>query len=257
MVSSLRTSSLLSDSVSGRTRGVLRRYASRITVDAAIDVALKRLGKTERQLDREGMTESVAAAVVRSLSIYLKSPRQRIACRKELMTLVGTEQERAGRGRSGPARSRSARSHSAPARSLSVPAEMAAMPPVRMDITVEVDVVRARRDARALAMSLGFDHAATIKIATAVSEVARNIISYASSGFVEFGPAPGRRVGIRVLAADQGPGISNLQEILDGNYRSRTGMGLGIRGSRNIMDEFKINSTPGKGTRIEMVKYRY
>jgi serine/threonine-protein kinase RsbT len=71
------------------------------------------------------------------------------------------------------------------------------------------------------------------------------------------GLEPSARVGIRVVAVDQGPGIRNLEDILDGNYRSKTGMGLGIRGSRNIMDAFKIKTTPGKGTRIEMVKYRF
>ena len=108
-----------------------------------------------------------------------------------------------------------------------------------------------------MAAELGFDRASTIKVATAVSELARNIFNYAGSGIVVLAPLEGHRVGMRILAEDQGPGIPNLDDILEGNYRSRTGMGLGILGSRKIMDSFDIQSTPGKGTRVVMQKYRF
>ncbi|WP_298873873.1 ATP-binding protein [uncultured Bradyrhizobium sp.] len=126
-------------------------------------------------------------------------------------------------------------------------------PIVTVPIENESDVVAVRQRAHRLADLLGFDRQDQTRIATAVSELARNAYGYAGGGRAEFvldaGSAPQRFV---VRICDKGPGIENLQVILDGQYRSQSGMGLGLVGARRLMDTFSIDSKPGKGTTVEV-----
>ena len=125
---------------------------------------------------------------------------------------------------------------------------------VTVAVRQEQDVVNARQRARQLAGLLGFEAQDQARIATAVSEIARNAFRYAGGGEVEFsveGERAPQLFGIHVQ--DRGPGISNLQTILDGGYRSDTGMGLGIVGTRRLMDHFAIRSAPG-GTSVLLKK---
>jgi signal transduction histidine kinase/CheY-like chemotaxis protein len=118
-------------------------------------------------------------------------------------------------------------------------------------IRQEQDVVAARQRARQLARLLGFDEQDQVRIATSVSELARNVYNYARQGEVEFsidGETPPQVLVARV--SDQGPGIADVSLILSGRYRSTTGMGLGILGARRLMDRFAIESDPGKGTTV-------
>jgi len=119
----------------------------------------------------------------------------------------------------------------------------------------EDDVVLARQRARQIARLLGFEAQDQTRIATAVSEIARNAFRYAGSGKVEFG-VEGRTAPqlFEVVVTDQGPGIAHLSDILEGRYRSSTGMGLGIIGARRLMDQFEITSAPGQGTQIVLRK---
>lgn len=124
----------------------------------------------------------------------------------------------------------------------------------RMRLTHEQDVVTARQKARRIAGMLGFDNHDRARIATAVSEIARNAIRYARDASVEF-EVEGER-GPHVLmirVADGGPGIRNLPEILDGRYRSTAGMGFGIFGARRLMDQCTITSNSA-GTVVLMKK---
>jgi len=128
--------------------------------------------------------------------------------------------------------------------------------------TVEVrsfeDAVRARMAAKDLAKTLGFSESGSVRIATAVSELARNIVFYAGSGSVSLEPRTpphSPRVGLRIVAADQGPGIAHLDAVLAGTYRSTRGLGLGLRGVKQLVDEFDIDARPGKGTRVSIVKW--
>src|SRR5256885_2196555 len=121
-------------------------------------------------------------------------------------------------------------------------------------IKYEHDVVAARQRTRQIAESLGFDAQDQTRIATAVSEIARNAYSYAGGGRVDFlveGRTQPQLLVVRV--ADGGPGITNLQDVLDGRYRSDTGMGLGIVGARRLMDQFQIESS-GAGTIVLLKK---
>jgi anti-sigma regulatory factor (Ser/Thr protein kinase) len=118
-------------------------------------------------------------------------------------------------------------------------------------IDFEQDIVSMRQRARQIAGLLGFDNQDQVRIATAVSEIARNAYRYAGRGTAEFaleGSTAPQLLIVRI--ADRGPGIPHLPAILDGQYRSSTGMGLGIVGARRLMDRFDITSTPGEGTEV-------
>jgi signal transduction histidine kinase len=126
-------------------------------------------------------------------------------------------------------------------------------PIVTVPIESEADVVTVRQRAHRLAELLNFERQDQTRIATAVSELARNAFSYAGGGRAEFilDPAAAPQV-FHVKISDKGPGIVDVQAILDGQYRSKSGMGLGILGARRLMDHFKIDSKAGKGTTVEI-----
>jgi signal transduction histidine kinase/CheY-like chemotaxis protein len=117
----------------------------------------------------------------------------------------------------------------------------------------ERDVVQARQRAREIAALLGFDNQEQIRLATATSEMARNAYRYARGGKVSFDVEIGRNHVLEITVSDTGPGIDNLNEIFEGRYRSSTGMGLGIVGTKRLMDNFEITSSPA-GTLVKMGK---
>lgn len=117
----------------------------------------------------------------------------------------------------------------------------------------ERDVVQARQRAREIAALLGFDNQEQIRLATATSEMARNAYRYARGGKVSFEVEIGRTQVLAITISDTGPGIENLNEIFEGRYRSSTGMGLGIVGTKRLMDNFEISSGPA-GTVVKMGK---
>src|SRR5262249_34309447 len=126
-------------------------------------------------------------------------------------------------------------------------------PIVSMPIETEGDVVSVRQRARRIAELLGFERQDQTRIATAVSEIARNAFGYAGRGRAEFTIEPGETPQrFRIRISDKGRGIADLQAILDGQYRSASGMGLGLVGARRLMDDFSIESEPGKGTMVEL-----
>jgi signal transduction histidine kinase/CheY-like chemotaxis protein len=119
----------------------------------------------------------------------------------------------------------------------------------------ESGVVLARQRARQLAERLGFSTLEQTQIATAVSEIARNAFEYASGGVVEYaieGKSAPQVFQVRV--SDKGPGIADVRAVLTGAHTSQTGMGIGIRGAQRLMDQFRIDSKPGKGTVVELLK---
>src|SRR5713226_4017571 len=125
----------------------------------------------------------------------------------------------------------------------------------RVEIRGELDVVHARQRARLIAEVLGFDRNDQTRLSTAVSEIARNAYQYAGGGDVEFlveSMAPTQVFAITVR--DRGPGIEDLQAILDGRYVSRTGMGLGIIGTRRLLDRCDLETKLGQGTTVSLGK---
>ena len=119
----------------------------------------------------------------------------------------------------------------------------------------EPDIVLARQRTRLIAQALGFDPQDQTRLATAVSELARNAYSYAKGGNIKFqveGKTAPQILLVRI--SDQGPGIADLKTIFDGRYRSTTGMGLGIVGARRLVDQCDIQTAPGEGTTIVLKK---
>ena len=123
-----------------------------------------------------------------------------------------------------------------------------------LDLRTERDVVIARQRVRIVAEQLGFEGQDQIRIATACSEIARNAQRYAAGGRIECSLTDDSNPSLRIVVSDQGKGIKNLDEILDGRYQSSSGMGMGLIGSRRLMDRFNI--TTGKtGTIVQMEKH--
>ena len=127
---------------------------------------------------------------------------------------------------------------------------------LRIPIRNDDDVVTARRLARQLAHELGFEGTDLTLLATAISEVARNITTYAGSGEIEISAVrDGGRHGVRVVARDHGPGIADLELALRDGYTTGRGLGLGLPGARRLVDEFDVDTEVGRGTTITMVKW--
>ena len=133
---------------------------------------------------------------------------------------------------------------------------MSAPGEVVVPIRADVDVVIARQKIRALVSDLRFSGSELTLIATAISEVARNIVSYAGSGEIVMRVVrQGQRSGITVVARDKGPGIANIERAMEDGFSTSRGLGLGLPGSKRLMDEFELVSEVGKGTEITMTKW--
>ena len=118
------------------------------------------------------------------------------------------------------------------------------------------DVVRARHLVRDLATDLGFDLVAQTRIVTATSELARNTHLHGGGGLLTITPvADGRRRGLRLEFTDDGPGIPDLAAALTDGWSSAGGLGLGLSGTRRLVDEFTVESSAGQGTRVEVVQW--
>jgi RNA polymerase sigma factor (sigma-70 family) len=125
---------------------------------------------------------------------------------------------------------------------------------VAVPISADPDIVAARQAARELAVRAGFSGAELTLLATAVSEVARNIVRFAGSGEVSI-ELLGPRRGVRVVARDAGPGIDDVEAALTDGYSTSDGLGLGLPGSRRLMDDFELSSEVGRGTTVTMTKW--
>lgn len=121
-----------------------------------------------------------------------------------------------------------------------------------LNLGSEQDVVGARQRARSVAEALGFDHHDQIRIATATSEIARNAFRYARGGTVSFEIDPEAGL-LRIVVTDKGGGIPHLKQVMAGSYKSSTGMGMGILGTKRLMDEFSIEASPS-GTTVRFGK---
>jgi serine/threonine-protein kinase RsbT len=126
----------------------------------------------------------------------------------------------------------------------------------RLPVTSDQDVVRVRQLVRTVAVAVKLSLVDQTKIVTAASELARNTLVYGGGGEVEVTRVHNdRRAGIRIVFADQGPGIADLGLALTDGYTTGGGLGLGLSGARRLVDEFDIDTEPGKGTTITIVKW--
>jgi serine/threonine-protein kinase RsbT len=131
---------------------------------------------------------------------------------------------------------------------------------VRDEVSVQVghegDIVSARQQVRSLAAALGFSSTDQTLVALAVSEIARNIVSYATRGQVLMSELDvDGRIGILVVAQDDGPGIADVELAMRDGYSTARSLGMGLPGARRVMDDFDIVSEPGRGTTIRMTKW--
>ena len=127
---------------------------------------------------------------------------------------------------------------------------------IRVAIRTDADVVTARQEARTMGAALGFTSTDLTLLATAISEIARNITTYAGEGEVALRVVrEGSRHGIEVEATDDGPGIVNVELAMQDGYTTGNGLGLGLPGTRRLVDDFELETAPGAGTRIRMVKW--
>lgn len=128
---------------------------------------------------------------------------------------------------------------------------------ISVAIASDVDVVTARQRGRELAAKLGFSPGDQTVIAAAISEIARNILTYAGHGAVRMGiEHDGDRSAVVVVAHDQGPGIADIGLAMRDGYSTSGGLGVGLGGARQLMDDFDVVSTPGAGTTVTMRKWR-
>jgi serine/threonine-protein kinase RsbT len=128
--------------------------------------------------------------------------------------------------------------------------------PQVVTISADEDVVRVRQLVRAVAVAVKLSLVDQTKLVTAASELARNTLVYGGGGSAEVGVLDGaRRRGIRIVFADDGPGIADLDLALTDGYTTGSGLGLGLSGARRLVDEFDIVTAAGQGTRVTVTKW--
>lgn len=194
---------------------VLEKYVSRITARGVLDLSLQHAGVRREQLTPQHLPRMLSR-VHRGVRIFLDDAAH-AALRRELSKLEPAPEYVA---------------------------------PDLVSITLERDISTARNLARGMCERMHAPTLAVQKVATIVSELARNIVSYTPGGAVELIPSHTPRPRIVVRAVDRGDGIPNLDTIMSGRYRSRTGLGKGLLGSKRLADRFDIQTGP-TGTRIE------
>ena len=123
-------------------------------------------------------------------------------------------------------------------------------------VTTDVDIVAARKIGRALAVQVGFSGGEATLVATAISELARNILLYAREGRIQIQPVErGPKRGLIVVASDHGPGIADIQRALQDGFSTSGRLGLGLPGVKRLMDEFEIESGASNGTTVTVKKW--
>jgi serine/threonine-protein kinase RsbT len=134
---------------------------------------------------------------------------------------------------------------------------MRAAQEIRVVIHTDQDIVAARQKGRTLAVELGFSPGDATLIATAISELARNIVTYAGTGVVAIqGIQASGRQGILVIASDRGPGIVDIRQAMRDGFSTSGSLGLGLPGVRRLMDEFDLQSRVGRGTTVAVKKWK-
>jgi serine/threonine-protein kinase RsbT len=200
-----------------RLSATLLRYMSPVTTDTVLQRALREACIPVHRLDADTLGQ-VTPCLERGIRLFV-SPERQAKLRAELSELA----LRAGE----------------------TPA------PVTIAVRVEADISDARLVARKICAELGTRSIVTQKVTTIVSELARNIVSYTTGGAIEFVALNTTPARLRICAVDSGPGIKNLEEIFEGRYKSKTGLGKGILGVKRLSDEFSVQ-TGASGTRIEL-----
>ncbi len=206
--------------------GILKKYISSLLTETVLEMAVKRSSVDLDNL-RPGDSSRLANSLKNGCRLFITNTTERDKCYSDLDLFFSTA-----------IMSTRGKNHSA-----------------TIPIEEERDIVIARTEGRNLCAELGFSLSAQVSVATVISELARNIYQYAGNGEIELKILDTDPMGIQVLARDKGPGIEDIQVILDGDYKSKTGMGKGLMAARKLMDEFEIQCDPGMGTTVTIRKY--
>ncbi len=198
-----------------RVLAVLQRYISPFNARALLVRALQEQGISPDHADRKAL-KRCSASIRAGVSLFVEADRRQDALR-EISEACGSD---------------------------SLRPEACAL-----QITLESDIGRARTEARRICDAVGANGFTMQKVATIVSELARNMVLYANGGQVEIVPLNSGAKRIVIRAMDRGPGIRNLEEIMSGRYKSKTGMGRGLLGTKRLADRFEISSDQ-TGTRV-------
>jgi len=127
----------------------------------------------------------------------------------------------------------------------------------RVKIETDVDIVTARQMGRALAAQMGFGPSVSTVVSMAISELARNIVRYATRGEITFNPVNvNGKSSLEIVARDDGPGIPNVTQAMEDGYSTSGGLGMGLPGVKRLMDEFEIVSEVGRGTTVKVRKWK-
>jgi serine/threonine-protein kinase RsbT len=130
-------------------------------------------------------------------------------------------------------------------------------PVIRVDIVENEDVVVVRQRAREQSLRAGFSLLETTKLVTAASELARNTLEHGGGGYAELEVCTdGRRRGVRMRFVDEGPGIPDIEQAMRDGFTTGKGLGLGLGGSRRLLSEFEIQTVPGSGTKITVIRWK-
>jgi serine/threonine-protein kinase RsbT len=214
---------LESSAVLERLEGILTRYVSPPTARSIVKLARRRTPGAEAGLDGP-IVRAMLGGIERHLSLYVDDAAKQRECAEALRAAVESG-------------------------SVRPPAAAAPVHRVTLEIRAEGDITGARAAARELAARVGFSSSGQTRVVTAVSELARNIVQYTREGRVELRPTS-TPAGIVIVAEDHGPGIPNLDDIFAGKYKSKLGMGLGLRGVKRLSQRFDIKTGVGKGTTV-------
>ena len=125
-----------------------------------------------------------------------------------------------------------------------------------LPVAAEPDMVAVRRRVREVAAQVGLSLVDQTKLVTAASELARNTLIYGGGGTMQLESLNGPRLGVRLTFVDSGPGIANIDLALRDGFTTGTGLGLGLGGSKRLVNEFEIDSKPGKGTRVAVTRWK-
>ena len=194
---------------------ILERYMSRVNARGLVARALQERGLSESTLTREDLVKC-SPALRRGIELFV-SPRLHAEALDRFKEFFRTRSDSST---------------------------------CRIELRKETDISSARSEARRMCENAGASAFAMQKVTTIVSELARNIVLYAQTGSIELGYVnKGRQSQIIVTAIDKGPGIPNLNQILGGQYQSRTGLGKGLLGTKRLADRFQIN-TGTTGTHV-------
>lgn len=210
---------------------ILSRYVPRAVALGIVDWVKQSTGWTGETLGGRAR-QDVASEAATALRYFLKDERKRELCIAELQAALGFSQ-----------------------RPLPDEPEMQDRS-LALQLRGEDDIVMVRAKVLEECREVGFSNIERTKLATAISELSRNVITYAGRGSVEVevvnGSGTRHQRGLEVRIEDDGPGIPNVSEILRGRYVSKTGMGKGLRGAKQLVDEFFIDTAVGRGTRIRL-----